>query len=193
MIILQNKTKSELIHFISEMEDLCYYEKQSSRDKEIYKIFKQIIPFLKEKGLDIAEKEMVQELELSKKSLKAKILKNIINEEKKIEIPENITKVIHHLDMLYQEIDIQNLTEEQKFNMQNLFQKRIPEIIQKYLSIAPEYRLTLKNNKGQNAEEIMFLSLDEIGNKLLNLQKEINENKLKDLTIKHQYVKEMNM
>lgn len=39
-----------------------------------------------------------------------------------------------------------------------IYLKRIPEILEKYLSIDAEYRLTLRNTEGKNAEELMLES-----------------------------------
>lgn len=73
---------------------------------------------------------------------------------------------------------IENLTEKINTTEVNEFvESRLPVILEKYLSIDKEYRTTLKNVEGYNAQELMTQSLDN----MVLLLKEKLENRNSDL------------
>ena len=190
-IIFHNQTKEETIQIVSTINDLYYYEKNTFCHENLDK-FHQIIQEIEKYSLSLLEKNI--ELDVQKyQGLENKILEKIHQQQITLAIPINIQKILDQLNQLYNEFNQQKLNEEQRFQINNLFDKKIPDTIQKYLSIDPEYRKELKNSQGQNAEAIMLSSLEEIITKLMNLKKQNNENKLQDLTVKQHYFKEMNI
>lgn len=81
----------------------------------------------------------------------------------------------------------ENISVDQQMTIKNILEKRVPEILQKYLSIDREYRTSLKNSYGKNAENLMQEALLNYKNKLDDLLKEVNENNLHNLSATQRY------
>ncbi len=80
-----------------------------------------------------------------------------------------------------------------KYNLNNLWNKRLPEIIGKFLSIDTDYRTSLKNIEGKNAQELMMESLGSIKNNIKQLTLESENKKLNELSVTNRYVKNINL
>lgn len=78
-----------------------------------------------------------------------------------------------------------------QFAVENTIEKVLPETLRKYLSIDEEYRTTLTNNKGKNAEDLLMESLQNIEEKLSKFLENKNEVKLKELEINAVYTKKL--
>lgn len=123
-----------------------------------------------------------------------KVVKNtqtLSNNYKVNNLPENTKEIFHDLQKLYDKLEkhIPNLNDDQKFLVENLFDKRIPEVLQKYFSIDEEYRETMKNFEGKNAKDLMDESLTNFKSKLTEVLENINEAKLSDLSVTKRYSK----
>ena len=81
------------------------------------------------------------------------------------------------------------LSEEDKFTMSNLLEKRIPEVLEKYLSIPPDYRTTLTNNEGKNSQDLMLESLNNFNTKINGIIENYAQNKVQDLSATKRYSK----
>jgi hypothetical protein len=80
-----------------------------------------------------------------------------------------------------------NLNAKDIFDMENIYEKRIPEVLQKFLSMSPEYRTSLKDINGKTAEDLMLESLKNFSDKFENILHTANENKLKNLSVMSKY------
>lgn len=85
----------------------------------------------------------------------------------------------------------ENLNEEIKFTIENIWGKRVPEVINKYLRVDEEYRLTMKNVNNKNAQQLMIESLENMDEILNNVKYDINTENLRDLSITHRYTKKL--
>lgn len=65
----------------------------------------------------------------------------------------------------------------------------LPKVIKKYLSIDEEYRETLKNIEGKCSSELLLESLDNIYSQINKINREINEEKIKYLSIEKRKLK----
>ena len=81
------------------------------------------------------------------------------------------------------------LSEEDKFTMNNLLEKRIPEVLEKYLSIPPDYRTGLTNSEGKNAQDLMIESLSNFNTKITGIIENYAQNKVQDLSVTKRYSK----
>lgn len=99
----------------------------------------------------------------------------------------NIIESIKNKSSVLYEKDIDLETKEM---ISFLWQDKMPEIIKKYLNVDPEYRKELKNIQGKNAEELMIESLNIIKESLERIEKDINEENLKNLSIHTRYLKQ---
>lgn len=75
------------------------------------------------------------------------------------------------------------------YEINNLYQKKIPDIVKKYLLIAPEYRVELKNVEGKDAKQLMIESLNNIQAVLNENYQDINELLLRDLSASQRHTK----
>lgn len=75
------------------------------------------------------------------------------------------------------------------YEINNLYQKKIPEIVKKYLLIAPEYRVELKNADGKDAKQLMIESLSNIQAVFNENYQDINELLLRDLSASQRHTK----
>ena len=193
-IIFQNQNNQEVFHWVVEIANLYSYEKNARLNNfsiNYLEDFSQAIAELKKYSLSLGKKNIQFDVQKYKNGIENKMAENIQSFKIENTISSDIQKKLDQLNTLYIEMNQEELNEEQRFQMKNLFEKKIPETIEKYLSIDPEYRKELKNFKGQNAEEIMLSSLEEIMTKFIEVKKEKNENNLQDLTVKQHYFKEI--
>lgn len=71
----------------------------------------------------------------------------------------------------------------------DFIKERIPVILKKYFSIDEEYRTTLKNVEGFNAQELMIQSLDNIEKILLAKKEDNNIDLLTELSVENRKIK----
>lgn len=124
---------------------------------------------------------------IAEKSLEIIASNDIRNLPKKaIDIIENIKNDYFLINKHY---DI--LNEDVKFNIENIWEKRVPEVINKYLRVDEEYRLSMKNIEDKNAEQLMIASLQNMNDILDKIKVEINTENLRDLSVTHRYTKKL--
>lgn len=106
-------------------------------------------------------------------------------------LPQNTQFLITDIQKNYGILQkhVETLSEDQLFNIENLFDKRVPEVLQKYFSIDQEYRESLTNSEGKNALQLMDESLINFNSKFKDIIEDINENKLSDLSATKRYSK----
>lgn len=149
------------------------------------------------------EKEMNEELDGYASPIAERLLSDTVRvSTKKMtlgQLDEETLGIVHSIEHYYGKIkqnhdenqDKRVLDPLQASQLEILFEKRIPEILEKYLSMNEEYRLTLTNNQGKNAKELMIESLNEIQNKFEQALKSINEEKLGQLSALNRYTKKV--
>lgn len=117
---------------------------------------------------------------------------NTANKKNMKDLPEAANILLKEINITYKRInkmESETNIHNEMDNTINLFEKRIPEILQRYLSIDESYRLSLKNTEGKNAEQLMLESLENIQIGFTNKLKELNNEKLIDLSITNRYTK----
>lgn len=108
------------------------------------------------------------------------------------ELPKEVSYLLESITELYGKIS-DRATPEEKFNVDNLFEKRIPEILKKYVTIDPEYRTTLLNSNGKNAQELMMDSLENIKSHFTSTWEQINQAELISLSATNRYTTNFKM
>lgn len=98
------------------------------------------------------------------------------------DLPKNAQEKIKEIEKIVSVLD----NKEQSF-----FEKNINNIIKKYLSIDVEYRMTLKNVEGYNAEQLMEQSLDNLKTIFEKKIVDNNQQSLTELSIEHRKLKMM--
>lgn len=79
-------------------------------------------------------------------------------------LPSEATVILENIKNDYINIQQNNqlLSHEQNFTLDNIWNKRVPDIINKYLRVDEEYRISMKNVDNKNAEQLMLESLSNI-------------------------------
>lgn len=162
----------------------------SSYEKEVLeKIEKTVRNHYQEQHMELVEdiKSVVDD-EYLQKVVTRKMIKGVDDQLMKDLSTEtlNMIEVIKNKSSILYEKDIDLETKEM---ISFLWQEKMPEIIKKYLNVDPEYRKELKNVQGKNAEELMIESLSIIKESLERIEKDINEENLKNLSIHTRYLK----
>jgi len=80
------------------------------------------------------------------------------------------------------------LNEKQKLEFDNLYQKRLPQVLEEYVSISPRYKDMLKHHN-ESPEVILIDCLSEIKNKVHTLFETLQEDNLNKQKITRQYLK----
>jgi hypothetical protein len=85
-----------------------------------------------------------------------------------------------------------SMNEEDKHNLNHLVVDKLPVIINRYLSMNEEYRQTMVNSQGKNAQELLHESLSNIEAHLQKINLNINELNLKELSVSARYTEQKN-
>jgi hypothetical protein len=96
-------------------------------------------------------------------------------------LPKKMSNVLEEIkcNYLFLNKNIEQLDQEEKFTVENLWTKRVPEILNKYFHADPEFRISMRNNAGKNIEDVTLDSLTNI-NESFN---SIKENHTKSLLL----------
>ena len=106
------------------------------------------------------------------------------------QLPPAATKLLDDINEVYKKVSISGKEiPGEIFDINNLFEKRLPEVLKKYLTIDPLYRTTMTNREGKNAEELMIDSLENIKSNFENAWQSINEQQLSSLSVTNKYTK----
>lgn len=150
-----------------------------------------------------AKNLVIEKLSMNKEDIikQTKILSRDVILEKKVndsisnhhitinnELPKDAKDIIQNINDKYNVLSSdKNLNEEDKLELKNLYENRLPQIVKKFLVIDKEYRTELKNVEGKNAEQLMVESLDNIYHVLNNKLENINVERLSDLSATKRY------
>lgn len=105
------------------------------------------------------------------------------------EIPKEALDIIQSIELTFKNIEKHNNDVDNIDNLQLMVEKRIPEVLSKYLTIDPDYRTSLKNMEGKNAQELMIDSLKNIADIFQDTYKNLNQDTLHSLSATNKYTK----
>lgn len=100
---------------------------------------------------------------------------------------EVLNNINHHFQLLTQHEKL--LTIDMTHKIELLMTKKLPEIINKYLNIDNDYRETMTNSQGKNAQELMLESLTKINTDLELIREQLNEDKVRSLSATTRHIK----
>lgn len=155
--------------------------------------FHNIKETIKESIEECYKKEMRNVLEEVKNEYSTEYIKNITSDNilqshtKVNKIPEDAQMLLDDITALYKKMQLMN--KEDHFELTNLFEKRIPEILQKYLTIDESYRTTMVNIDNKNAQDLMIDSLSHIKSNFLEKWERTNEKSLESLSATNRYTR----
>ena len=101
-------------------------------------------------------------------------------------LPEISKNIIKDINELYSNIKKNNAED---FDVDNLFEKRLPEVLDKYFKIAEKYRDNLKNNEGNTAQDLLIESLENIRSNFDKKWENINMQALSSLSATNKYTR----
>lgn len=192
--VLKNNPK--IIFRNSSLEDVTRIIKKLSYhniSQEHTEILNNIVNHLYKKDMQ----EMVKQTKntYADNSVKNLTIEKIRNEQYDMnDLPRHATDIINRIENLYTKIKQHKFEDTDKINTLNiLFEKRIPEVLTKYLKVDPEYRTTLKSSQGKNAEDLMIDSLNNINDTFESVYQEINQNNVNSLSATNRYTKTLKM
>lgn len=109
----------------------------------------------------------------------------------KNDLPADVLSILKDIEEKYHFICQNQVTNPliNLYEVNNLYQKKIPDIVKKYLLIAPEYRVELKNVEGKDAKELMIESLSNVQAVFNEHYQDINELLLRDLSASQRHIK----
>lgn len=135
-------------------------------------------------------------LTITKQNYTSELLENLtiqkINNDKHLltHLPKEALDTIENIEAIFQKIQIKKLNNPNDLEqLNNMIKKRIPEVLSKFLTIDEEYRTTLKNTQGLNAQELMLESLKNIHCIFEKIHKEINQESVHSLSVTNRYTK----
>ena len=104
-------------------------------------------------------------------------------------LPPKADVILHTIQEEYNMISQYNLTlsSDDQFTINNLMEKRIPEVIEKFLAIPPDFQTSLTNSDGYTAEHLMLESLQNFNNKIHKIVQKLAQNQIQDLSAIRRY------
>lgn len=103
-------------------------------------------------------------------------------------LPKEVKDKINEIEIIYLKLktakgnDNPYINAEEDFDIQNIFEKRIPEVLQKYIRIPEEYRQNTRHETtGKTAYEMVMESLDNYQQKLQGILDVKVQNSLSDM------------
>ena len=115
----------------------------------------------------------------------------MINTNNVNQLPQLAKEILNDIKKSYIELNkvLDKIDESEKFEVDNLWNKRIPEIINKYLSVPSEFRNDMKNSNGYTIEDLMIDSLNNIQDKLQQIILNHTQNVLYEMSAINRYTK----
>lgn len=102
------------------------------------------------------------------------------------DLPENIQKIIGEIKNTYKELAKQQLPLEQQLEINNLYKKRFPQVLEEYILIPESYKEKMIN---QDIKALLLDSLTEINKKLTQVSDQLHDNNHKQMKITNRYLK----
>lgn len=105
----------------------------------------------------------------------------------------NLVQAIRHqYDALSHSGNIERMNEIDTHDLKTLVQEKLPKYINDFLSMKEEYRTTMTNAQGKNAQVLLNEALGNIAENLKNIEVRLNEDNLKELSVGAKYTKAKN-
>ena len=124
-----------------------------------------------------------------KHSISEDVLNTIKNLEEK-NLPQEVQNIISNLRAIYREITPNKLSIEQNLEINNLYQKRFPQVLEEYILISPRYREKLTSHD-ESPDKLLLESLVEIKTKLTVVFENLQETNHKKLKVTNKYLKSL--
>jgi hypothetical protein len=105
-------------------------------------------------------------------------------------LPVSAQNLLKEVNQLFLDIQDLKLNQEQQFNIDNLYKKRLPQIVSEYLTIPERFRKQL-NHQTDNPDTLLLDSLNEIKVIINGIGQDINQENLKTMKISNAYLKSM--
>lgn len=153
--------------------------------------------------------KFINNLDLTEKELNSDHINNLIEKTKRVYLNEAIAQKIeqkqkqHNYDIPKEANDILNdiyitykkleheknniIIKNESHQIKKLIDERIPEILEKYISIDDEYKKSLINTEGKTPFDLMIGSLENILSYFKEINLSLNEEKVKELSVKERY------
>lgn len=153
--------------------------------------------------------KFIKNLDLTEKELNSDHMNNLIEKTKRVYLNEAIAQKIeqkqkrHHYDIpkeandvlsdiyiIYKKLEHEKdniIIKNEKHQIKKLIDERIPEILEKYISIDEEYKKSLVNTEGKTPFDLMVGSLENILSYFKEINLSLNEEKVKELSVKERY------
>lgn len=124
-----------------------------------------------------------------KHSISEDVLNTIKNFDEK-KLPQNIQDAISDLRSIYREINPNKLLVKQSLKVNNLYQKRFPQVLEEYILISPRYREKLTDHN-ESPDKLLLESLVEIKSKLNIIFESLQETNHINLKVTNKYLKSL--
>lgn len=172
-------------------------QKKITRTKK--RILNEVIDKLYKKDMD----NLLNETKISYTSERVVdiTISNIKNENYNMsDLPENAISIIKSIEEVYKKVKqlYAKLLNENPYNnledvnqLDILLEKRIPEVLSKYLTIDPSYRTSLMSIQGKNAEQLMIEALENIHKSFITVFENLNQQSVNSLSVTNRYTKEL--
>lgn len=160
--------------------------------------------FLKKYNLHVNEKykSYIDNLHLQEINQFNQVLQSFDNIKKKIhkDTEETISKfsekdlpidskiIISEIRSILKEIESTSINIQQDLSLKNLYDKRLPQILNEYITISPTYKQKLMSHN-ENIDNILLDSLIDIKNKITEISDEIQSEKVNKFKVTHKYLK----
>lgn len=106
----------------------------------------------------------------------------------KMKLDQKFILQVDNIQSLYKNIYNDLFEKKENHELDDLY-KELPNVLNKFISIHPDYRTSLRNVEGKNPEELMQESLNNIERKLNEYLEDINLDKVSDLSIAQRVIK----
>lgn len=130
---------------------------------------------------------------LDDKTIKENMAHTIIEQIDKYDpkkLPVNAQNLLKEVNQLFLDIQDLKLNQQQQFNIDNLYKKRLPQIIGEYLTIPERFRKQL-SAQTDNPDTLLLDSLNEIKGIINTIGQDIHQENLKTMKITNAYLKSM--
>lgn len=101
------------------------------------------------------------------------------------QLPRDIQDVVAHINKTYSDIELDMLTIDQKLEVDNMYDKRLPQLLEQYKALKPEFKKTLL----ENPDTLLVESLDEINKRLHQIFVSNQTDMFNQLKVTHRYLK----
>lgn len=143
----------------------------------------------KKNAINLAKK--ANELQQDASNIEKNIVSGMVSKVKDFEVkqlPESAQELFNEIKLLFNYLHTNDLAANQNIVLENLYIKRLPQVIGEYIIIPQKYRDQLKSNS-ENPESLLLDSLKEIKNNMSEVMDEIQSFNLRKMKVSNRYLK----